>query len=125
MLNFWDIEIFRKVPTVTEFTEHFDLRRGEMEGEKNGPDKGTIDKDLLAILCCPETKQDVSLVDSHALQRLNAGIEQGELQNKAGQPVKEKLDGGLIRQDRKIVYPIRDQIPIMLIDEGIPVEGII
>ena len=95
-----------------------------MEGEKNGPDKGTIDKDLLAILCCPETKQDVSLVDSHTLERLNAGIEQGELQNKAGQPVKEKLDGGLIRQDRKIVYPIRDQIPIMLIEEGIPVEEI-
>ncbi len=90
-----------------------------MVEEKETPNKGTIDKDLLAILCCPETKQEVSLIDSRMLDQLNAEIEKGELHNKAGHPVKEKLDGGLIRKDGKVVYPIRDQIPIMLIEEGI------
>ena len=91
-----------------------------MGGDKETLNKGgTIDKDLLAILCCPETKQEVSLIDNQTLDQLNAEIEKGELQNKAGHPVKEKLEGGLIRQDRKIVYPIREQIPIMLIEEGI------
>ena len=93
-----------------------------MKGAQEAPNKGSIDQDLLDILCCPETKQNVGLVELPLLERINLGVEKGNLRNKAGQPVKEKLDGGLIRQDRKIVYPIRDQIPIMLIEEGIPVE---
>ena len=93
-----------------------------MVEEKETPNKGIIDKDLLAILCCPETKQEVSLLDSPTLNQLNVEIEKGELQNKAGHPVKEKLDGGLIRNDGKVVYPIRDQIPIMLIEEGIVIN---
>lgn len=93
-----------------------------MVEEKETPHKGTIDKDLLAILCCPETKQEVSLIDSRILDQLNAEIEKGELQNKAGHSVKEKLDGGLIRKDGKVVYPIRDQIPIMLLEEGIVIK---
>ncbi len=85
-------------------------------------DKGTIDKELLAILCCPETKQDVSLAAASVIADLNARVERGELKNKAGQAVQEKLDGGLIRADRKILYPIRESIPVMLIEEGIPLE---
>ncbi|CAI4030103.1 hypothetical protein DNFV4_00527 [Nitrospira tepida] len=81
-----------------------------------------LDKDLLAILCCPETKQAVHLADEPLIERLNDQVARGELRNKAGQPVKEKLDGGLIRADRKILYPVRDDIPVMLIDEGIPLE---
>lgn len=91
---------------------------------KESPKKVNVDKELLAILCCPETKQDVALADDALIARLNATIEKGELKNKAGQPVSEKLDGGLIRSDRKILYPIREDIPVMLIEEGIPLEGI-
>ncbi|MEW6545173.1 MAG: Trm112 family protein [Nitrospirota bacterium] len=84
-----------------------------------------IDQELLAILCCPDTKQEVTLANDALIARLNARIERGELKNKAGQPVTEKLDGGLIRADRKILYPIREDIPVMLIEEGIPLEGIV
>jgi uncharacterized protein YbaR (Trm112 family) len=92
---------------------------------KDSPKKVNIDKELLAILCCPETKQDVTLADDGLIVRLNARIEKGELKNKAGQAVSEKLDGGLLRADKKILYPIREDIPVMLIEEGIPVEGLI
>lgn len=85
--------------------------------------KLNLDKELLAILCCPETKQDVALAGEELIARLNARIEKGELKNKAGQPVSEKLDGGLLRADGKILYPVREDIPVMLIEEGIPVEG--
>jgi uncharacterized protein len=84
--------------------------------------KGDIDAELLAILCCPETKQEVSRLEPTAVQRLNQRIAKGELKTKGGQPVKEKIDGGLLRKDRKVAYPIRDQIPIMLIEEGILIE---
>ena len=85
--------------------------------------KVNLDKDLLAILCCPETKQDVTLADQSLVDRLNQRIEKGELKNKAGQPVSGKLDGGLIRADKKILYPVREDIPVMLIEEGIPLEA--
>jgi uncharacterized protein YbaR (Trm112 family) len=85
----------------------------------------TIDKDLLAILCCPDTKQDVSLAEEVLINRLNEAVSHGQLKNRANKLVTESLDGGLIRSDRKILYPIREDIPVMLIEEGIPLEGII
>jgi uncharacterized protein len=85
----------------------------------------SIAKDLLAILCCPETKQDVSLADEVIIEKLNEAVSRGQLKNKANKPVIESLDGGLIRSDRKILYPIREDIPVMLIEEGIPLDGIL
>ncbi len=79
-----------------------------------------IDQQLLDILACPETKEPVALADETLIARLNAAIESGTLKNRAGDAVGEKIDGGLVRQDQKYLYPIRDDIPIMLIDEGIP-----
>jgi uncharacterized protein len=84
--------------------------------------KGDIAADLLAILCCPETKQEVCPLESAVVERLNQRILKGELQTKGGQPVTEKIDGGLLRKDKTVAYPIRDQIPIMLIEEGILIE---
>ena len=83
-----------------------------------------LDKDLLAILCCPDTKQAVALADEGVVQKLNVAIEKGVLKNKADKPVTEKLDGGLIRSDQQILYPVRENIPVMLIDEGIPLAQI-
>src|SRR5688500_5893405 len=84
------------------------------------PKKVNLDKDLLAILCCPETKQAVVLADDVLIQKVNGAIERGALKNKAEKLVTEKLDGGLIRSDNQILYPVREDIPVMLIDEGIP-----
>jgi uncharacterized protein YbaR (Trm112 family) len=52
-----------------------------------------IDKDLLSILACPKCKGDI---------RLN-----------------EKRDG-LVCGACKLMYPIKEEIPVMLIDEAIP-----
>jgi uncharacterized protein YbaR (Trm112 family) len=84
-----------------------------------------VDKDLLAILCCPETKLEVSLADEALITKLNDAVSRGVLKNKAQKLVTELIDGGLIRADRKILYPIREDIPVMLIEEGIPLDGIL
>ena len=83
-----------------------------------------IDKDLLAILCCPETKQPVSLADEGLIRRINEAIGRGGLQNRGKQEVTQRVDGGLVRADAKIFYPIRENIPVMLIEEGIPLEQV-
>ncbi len=94
-----------------------------MTTEIHPENKGVIAPDLLAILCCPETKQDIRLLEANLVEKVNHGIEQGELKTKSGQLVTEKIDGGLLRKDGTVIYAIRDQIPIMLIEEGIMVEN--
>jgi uncharacterized protein YbaR (Trm112 family) len=81
-----------------------------------------VDKELLSILCCPETKQDVELVSEQTVAKINAAIAGGSLKNRGGETVKEKIDAALVREDKKFCYPIREDIPIMLIDEAIPFD---
>lgn len=83
-----------------------------------------IDKELLDILACPETKEPVHLADQALVDELNARIERGEITNRGGQKVDTRMGGGLVREDGKYLYRIEDEIPIMLIDEAIPLEGI-
>ena len=80
-----------------------------------------IDSELLKLMCCPETHQEVRLAEPAVIDKLNQQIAASTLKNRAGQPVQEKLEGGLIRADGKFLYPIRRNIPVMLVDEGIPV----
>jgi uncharacterized protein YbaR (Trm112 family) len=81
-----------------------------------------IDKELLAILCCPETKQNVALAGDDVIQKINDGIKAGNVANRDGLTIKEPIEAGLLRADGKFLYPIREDIPIMLIDEAIPVS---
>jgi uncharacterized protein len=83
-----------------------------------------VDKELLDILCCPETKQDVTFIEGEVIAKINQQIKAGGLNNRAGQTIKEPIEAGLLREDRKYLYPIRESIPIMLIDESIPCEGL-
>jgi uncharacterized protein YbaR (Trm112 family) len=81
-----------------------------------------VDKELLDILCCPETKQDVVLVEGDVIAKINNRIKDGSLKNRGGDVIKEAIDAGLVREDKKYLYPIREDIPIMLIDEAIPFD---
>jgi uncharacterized protein YbaR (Trm112 family) len=82
-----------------------------------------IDAELLHILCCPETHQGLRVAEPPLVEKLNQQIASGGLKNRAGQPVKEKIEGGLVRADGKYLYPIRGDIPVMLVDEAIPLAG--
>lgn len=79
-----------------------------------------ISKELLDILVCPETKQPVVLAEPALIDKLNTRVAQGTLTNRSGTPVAEPLESVLVREDQQYCYPIRDDIPVMLIDEAIP-----
>ncbi len=81
-----------------------------------------ITKSLLSILACPENKSAVNYASVELVERLNAQIGAGTLKNRAGALVREKMDGALIRADGKVLYPIIDDIPVMLIEEGIEIN---
>ena len=81
-----------------------------------------VDPELLKILVCPENKTPVVEADAGLIAKANAAIEAGRLKNRAGDKVEERIDSGLVREDKVFMYPIRDDIPIMLIDEAIPLD---
>jgi uncharacterized protein YbaR (Trm112 family) len=54
----------------------------------------SVSKELLDILCCPKCKGDIRLNESK---------------------------DGLICDSCKLMYPIKDDIPVMLVDEATPV----
>ncbi len=54
-----------------------------------------IDKELLEILACPKCKGDIHLADGNK---------------------------GLVCDACHLMYPIKDDIPVMLIDEALPTD---
>ena len=79
-----------------------------------------IDATLLDILVCPETKQPLRVADAALLAELNSAIEAGSVSNRGGVAVSDALVEALVREDGALLYPVRDDIPIMLVDESIP-----
>ena len=82
-----------------------------------------INQELLDILVCPETKQSLTLATADELAEINQRIARGELATRQGETVTEPVGGALIRADRQFFYPIRDDLPIMLVDEAITLGG--
>jgi uncharacterized protein YbaR (Trm112 family) len=79
----------------------------------------SVSPELLEILVCPESKQPVTPAGDDVLAKLNAEIEAGRLRNRGGEAVAKPISEGLIREDGKILYPVEDGIPVMLIEESI------
>ncbi|HTQ40911.1 MAG TPA: hypothetical protein VMJ32_17980 [Pirellulales bacterium] len=75
--------------------------------------------ELLAILRCPDDHSKLSAASTGLVVRLNEAIAAGQLKNRGGQQVERQLDGALIRADGQLLYPIIDQIPVLLVDEAI------
>ena len=84
----------------------------------------TLDAELLDILVCPETKQSLREVDAGLLARVNAVIEAGSVANRGGDAVRQPLETALVRDDGSVLYPVRDGIPVMLLDEAILIDSL-
>ncbi|MGH8146485.1 MAG: Trm112 family protein [Rhodanobacteraceae bacterium] len=78
-----------------------------------------MDKRLLDILCDPVTKTPVRPLRRDELDALNRAVTAGEVDSVAGQKITAPLAAGLVTTDRKVIYRIEDDIPVMLADEGI------
>jgi len=78
-----------------------------------------MDKRLLDIICCPVTKLPLQLLDRERLATLNVAISAGQLRNRGAHPLPETLSEALVTRDGRLVYPIREGIPVLLEEESI------
>lgn len=81
-----------------------------------------ISQELLEILVCPDNRTPVHPADEALVARLNAAIDAGTVKNRAGEAVTDRADSGLVREDGAFLYVVRDDIPVMLKDEAIPLD---
>jgi uncharacterized protein YbaR (Trm112 family) len=81
-----------------------------------------LSAEFMAMLRCPENQNSLSTAGAEVLSRLNAMIAAGRLKNRSGQTVGQPLEAALLRADGEVVYPIVDQIPVLIVDEGILVR---
>lgn len=86
-------------------------------------DTMALDSNFIASLVCPETREKLDIADPALIDQLNSAVKAGTLKNRGGQSVSTALDGGLVRADGRVVYPIWDDIPNLLVDEGIDLSG--
>jgi uncharacterized protein YbaR (Trm112 family) len=78
-----------------------------------------LDTEFLSMLRCPEDHTKLSAADTTLVARLNEAVAAGRLKSRGGQTIEKRLDGALVREDGRVIYPIIDQIPILLVDEAI------
>ena len=78
-----------------------------------------VDPELIAILICPESKQPVALATPAQLARLNESIRAGSAYNRAGARLEKELAEALVREDGRVLYPVEEGIPVMLVEESI------
>ena len=79
----------------------------------------TIDGKLLEILCCPVSKVPLIRLTPGRLKTLNREIAAGNIQYVQGEIVDEPLQEALLTEDSKVIYPVVDEIPILLEERGI------
>lgn len=81
-----------------------------------------MEKRLLNILRCPVTQKGLSLAKRDVLERVNSAIQAGVVSNRDGTVLTESLAEALLTDDSKVLYPIADGIPVLLVGESIGLE---
>lgn len=62
--------------------------------------------------------------DADLLNRLNLAIQSGQVVNRGGHKLVDRVEEGLIRKDGMVLYVVQEDIPIMLLDEAIEVHDL-
>ncbi|MBU0551008.1 hypothetical protein KKF91_19120 [Myxococcota bacterium] len=84
-----------------------------------------LDKSVLDLLVCPETREPLAEADAALLDKLNAAISLGERKSRGGVALTEPIHEGLVRADGKFLYPIsKEGIPNLLVDDAIALDDL-
>lgn len=60
------------------------------------------------------------LAGAEELTGYNQGVREGRLGNAAGGKLTQAMDGALISECGRWLYPVREGIPVLLVEEAVP-----
>ena len=75
--------------------------------------------DLYDLLRCPQTHGRLLPVTQKWCDKINARIRAGELTDQSGRVVEELIDDGLVTEDDRYLYPIRNGVPNLFVSDRI------
>jgi uncharacterized protein YbaR (Trm112 family) len=81
-----------------------------------------ISKELLDILCCPQTKKRVTILPDEKIALVNDQIAKKRVKDADGNIIDRPLTEALLTEDRKTIYRIDEGIPVMLIGSAIATD---
>ena len=79
-----------------------------------------MDRKLLDIVCCPVTRSSLELLSQRELDTLNQLIEARRIRNREDAVVDGPLAEALVTRSGKLIYPLRDGIPVLCKDAYFP-----
>ncbi|MCH1494449.1 MAG: Trm112 family protein [Rubripirellula sp.] len=78
-----------------------------------------LTEEVLELLQCPLTGKKLSFAPDQMILKVNEAIANGNARDRIEQKVSQKIDGGLVTEEGVWLYPIREEIPTLVVEEAI------